>query len=111
MSSSPITNETQPVHSIVQTMANLINYLNVSLYESQFVHNHEQARLTLNVIYDYVSLTPSECPSYDYIIEFYNSVICLRNVTDTYDPDYHKYMRELKKEINIKKPVEITKIE
>ena len=102
MSASPLTNDKQQVHSIVQTMANLINYLDVSLYESQFVYNYEQARLTLNVIYDYVSLTPSKCPSSDYITEFYNNVGYLRNVTDTDDPDYYKYMRELKKEISIK---------
>ena len=97
MTSTTIINEEQSVHYIVQIMANMINYLNVSLYESQFVYNHEQARLRLNLIYDYVSKTPLIPPSIDHITEFYNNVKYLINVTDTDDPDYYKYMRALKK--------------
>ena len=99
MTSTTIINEEQSVHNIVQIMANMINYLNVSLYESQFTYNHEQARLSLNSIYDYVSKTPSKPPSVVHITEFYNDVKYLINVTDTDDPDYYKYMRALKKYI------------
>ena len=100
MTSTTIINEEQSVHYIVQIMANMINYLNVSLYESQFVYNHEQARSKLNAIYDYVSITPSKTPSLEDIDDFYNNVKYLINVTDTDDLDYYKYMRLLKKYIN-----------
>ncbi len=31
------------VYHIVQLMANIINYLNVSLYQGQFTYNHERS--------------------------------------------------------------------
>jgi hypothetical protein len=99
MTSTIIIHEEQFVHYIVQIMANMINYLNVSLYESQFVYVHEQARAKLNQIYDHVSITPSKTPSFEDINDFYNNVKYLINVTDTDDPDYYKYMFELKKYI------------
>ena len=83
------------INKIVITMANMLNYLNVSLYEGQFTYKHEQARLKLNEIYDSVSKTPLLAPSLDVTAEFYNNVKCLKNVTDTDDPDYYQYMREL----------------
>jgi hypothetical protein len=85
--------------NIVQIMANMINYLNVSLYESQFVYVHEQARAKLNEIYDYVSITPYKTPSREDINNFYNNVKYLTNVTDTDDPNYYRYMLQLKKKI------------
>ena len=83
------------INKIVITMANMLNYLNVSLYEGQFTYKHEQARLKLNEIYDSVSKTPLLAPSLDVTAEFYNNVKYLKNVTDTDDPDYYQYMREL----------------
>ena len=87
------------VHHIVQLMANIINYLNVSLYQGQFTYNHEQARAELNAIYESVALKCSEPPSLDDSINFYRNVIYLKSVTDTDDGTYHAYMRQLKKYI------------
>ncbi len=83
------------INKIVITMANMLNYLNVSLYEGQFTYNHEQARLKINEIYDTVSKMPFLAPPLDVTAEFYNNVKYLKNVTDTDDPDYYQYMREL----------------
>ena len=85
------------INKIVITMANMLNYLNVSLYEGQFTYKHEQARAKINEIYDSVvsTKTPFDAPSLETIAEFYNNVKCLKNVTDTDDPDYYQYMREL----------------
>lgn len=87
------------VHPIVQTVANMMNYLSVSLYEGQFTLKHEQARTRLNELYDYISKTPSVAPSLSHSSEFYYNVNELRNVTETDYPDYHVYMRKLKKYI------------
>ena len=84
------------VHPIVQIVANMMNYLSVSLYEGQFTLKHEQARARLNELYDYISKTPSVAPSFSHSSEFYYNVKELRNVTDTDDPDYHAYIRKLK---------------
>jgi hypothetical protein len=84
------------INKIVITMANMLNYLNVSLYEGQFTYKHEQARAKINEIYDSVSKTPLLAPSLDVTTEFYNNVKCLKNVTDTDDPEYYQYMRELR---------------
>jgi hypothetical protein len=84
------------INKIVITMANMLNYLNVSLYEGQFTYKHEQARAKINEIYDSVSKTALLAPSLDAIAEFYNNVKCLKNVTDTDDPEYYQYMRELR---------------
>ena len=84
------------INKIVITMANMLNYLNVSLYEGQFTYKHEQARAKINEIYDTVSKMPNPPnPPLHAIAEFYNNVKCLKNVTDTDDPDYYQYMREL----------------
>ena len=45
------------VHHIVQLMANIINYLNVSLYQGQFTYNHEQSFTQLNELYVQLSKT------------------------------------------------------
>jgi len=89
------------INKIVSIMANMLNYLNVSLYEGQFTYKHERARLKINEIYDSVSTMPFIAPSLEDTAEFYNSVKCLKNVTDTDDPDYYQYMRELRKYYNI----------
>lgn len=84
---------------ILGLMANMINYLNVSLYEGQFTYNHEQARLRLNELYDTLSKTSSITPSKNDILEFYNNVKYLKNVTDTDDMDYWNYISKLKQYI------------
>ena len=83
-------------NEIVIVMANMINYLNVSFYESLFTYNHEQARAELNAIYESVSLKCREPPSLDDSVNFYRNVIYLKSVTDTDDGTYHTYMRQLK---------------
>jgi hypothetical protein len=83
-------------NEIVILMANMINYLNVSFYESLFTYNHEQARAELNAIYESVAMKCTESPSLDVIVNFYRNVIYLKNVTDTDDITYHAYMRQLK---------------
>lgn len=85
------------VNPVVQLMANMINYLNVSLYEGQFTLQHEQSRRRLNEIYDTyaTNIDPSirvQPTLYD-ITEFYTNVNHLRNVTETDDQDYTHYMR------------------
>jgi len=97
-------------HQIVQLMANIINYLNVSLYQGQFTYNHERSYAELNSLYDNLSKTPHEAPSIKDITCFYNNLIYLKNVTETDDPDYHQYMNELKKYIksgtNFNQPID-----
>jgi hypothetical protein len=88
--------ETNNNDEIVILMANMVNYLNVSFYESLFTFNHEQARAELNAIYESVALKCAESPSLDDSISFYRSVIYLKSVTDTDDGTYHTYMRQLK---------------
>lgn len=83
-------------HEIVILMANIVNYLNVSLYESLFTYNHEQARAELNAIYESVVLKCAEPPSLDDSVTFYRNVLYLKSVTDTDDVTYHMYMRQLK---------------
>ena len=83
-------------NEIVILMANMINYLNVSLYESLFTYNHEQARAELNAIYESVALKCTEPPSLDDSATFYRNVFYLKSVTDTDDSAYYTYMRQLK---------------
>jgi hypothetical protein len=77
-------------------VTNMINYLNVSFYESLFTYNHEQARAELNAIYESVTLKCTEPPSLDDVATFYRNVLYLKSVTDTDDSTYHTYMRQLK---------------
>jgi hypothetical protein len=81
---------------VMELMANMINYLNVSLYEGQFTLKNEQSRRRLNEIYDAQSCKSHSDPSIRDIIEFYMNVKELRNVTDTDDSDYTRYMRLLR---------------
>ena len=83
-------------HEIVILMANMMNYLSVSFYESLFTYNHEQARAELNAICQLVALKCSEPPSLDDSVTFYRNVLYLKSVTDTDDSTYHMYMRQLK---------------
>lgn len=81
---------------VITTMANMINYLNVSLYEGRFTHDHEQSRADLNKIFDIVSKKPTTPPSPDLVRMFHSCVFSLKRVTETDDPDYHNYMRQLR---------------
>jgi hypothetical protein len=85
-------------NDIVTHMANMINYLNVSFYESLFTYNHEQSRAELNTIYESVSqkCTAESPPSLDDVTSFYRNVIYLKSVTDTDDTTYHTCMHKLK---------------
>ena len=89
----------QTVHHIVQLMANILNYLSVSLYQGQFTHVHQLSYAELNDLYDNLSKTPHEAPSIKDIKCFYDNLIYLKNVTETDDPDYNIYINELKKYI------------
>jgi hypothetical protein len=91
--------ETIEVHEVVQTMTHIINYLSVSLYESQFTKNHEDAYSVLHSIYDSVCLKPSALPSLHDIKQFYDNVVYLGDVTYTDDPDYYTYKIKLRKYI------------
>jgi hypothetical protein len=92
----PVIGETPPV---ITTMVNMINYLNVSLYEGQFTHDHEQSRADLNNILDIVSKKPTTSPSSILVLMFHSCVVSLRGVTYTDDPDYHDYNRQLRQYI------------
>lgn len=88
------------VHPILSLMANMMNYLNVSLYEGQFTYNDERARATLNEIYDRVSVSnapDTSPPSGNDVDTFYRNVGYLRHVTDTDDADYARYMCEFRR--------------
>ena len=87
------------VHPAVTTMAHMINYLTVSLYQGQFKYNHEQAWARLNEMYDYISKTPTTAPSLENIQKFYENVATLWFVTETDDPDYERYIRQLRRQI------------
>ena len=87
------------VHPVVTTMANMINYLTVSLYQGQFTYNHEQAWAQLNEIYNCISKTPSIGPSLKTIQDFHGNVASLWFVTETDDPDYDRYVRQLRRQI------------
>ena len=84
------------IHETVTLMANIMNYLSVSLYEGLFTYNHEQARAELNTIYNSVSLKSNEPPSLDDSLNFYRNIFYLKSVTDTDDNTYHAYVRQLK---------------
>jgi hydrogenase maturation factor HypF (carbamoyltransferase family) len=89
------------LNEVLELMANMINYLNVSLYEAQFTLKHEQSRRRLNEIYDSYSLKTNARPIVSDITEFYMNVKELINVTDTDDPDYTRYMRLLRRYIRL----------
>lgn len=83
-------------NQVIALFANFINYLNASYYEAQFTHKHEQARANLNAIYDIVVATPDQPPTLEQCVSFYNDIRVLENVTETDDPDYHRYKRMLR---------------
>ena len=87
------------IQPIIVTMAGMINYLTVSLYQGQFTYNHEQAWARLNDIYDSISKTPSVLPLLSHVIEFYSNVVFLWRVTESEDLDYHIYMRQFRRHI------------
>ena len=89
------------LNEVLELMANMINYLNVSLYEAQFTLKHEQSRRRLNEIYDSYSLKTNARPTVSDITEFYMNIKELINVTDTDDPDYTRYMRLLHRYIRL----------
>jgi len=91
--------EAVEVHEVVQTMTHIVNYLSVSLYESQFTKNHQDSYATLQSIYDSVALRPSLAPSLKDVAQFYENIVYLGGVTYTDDPDYYTYKRNLKKYI------------
>jgi hypothetical protein len=92
--SEPETETIEPNHC-VQVMANVMNYLSASLYEGSFKKCHEDALRSLNSIYDAVSKSPKELPPYSMRTSFYDNFIFLSPVTDTDDPDYTLYKRQL----------------
>jgi len=86
-------------NEIVTLLANFVNYLNVSYYESLFTQKHEEARANINAIYDTVAMTPNVPPTKEQCVSFYNDIRVLGNVTYTDDPDYFIYKRLLRKYI------------
>jgi hypothetical protein len=91
--------ESDNVLEVIKVMANIINYLSVSLYENEFTKNHEDSYAILHSIYDAVALTPSKTPSFVDCENFYNNFVYLKNVTYTDDPDYYTFKRTLRKYI------------
>ena len=90
---------TEP-NEIVTLLANFVNYLNLSYYESLFTQKHEEARANINAIYDTVAKTPNVPPTKEQCVSFYNDIRVLGNVTYTDDPDYYIYKRLLRKYIS-----------
>lgn len=84
------------VHPIITVMANMMNYLTLSLYQGQFTYNHERSWARLNTLYDQLSKTSSVAPSLKVSGEFYENVVYLRRVTETDDPDYASYMGKIR---------------
>ena len=82
-----------------ELLANVMNYLNVSLYESQFTQKHEEARANLNANYDAVAASPEKEPTREQLVSFYNDICLLEKVTDTDDPIYYTYKRLLSRYI------------
>jgi hypothetical protein len=97
---TPGTPVTPEPNEIVVLLANFINYMNVSYYESLFTQKHEEARANINAIYDAISKTPHLPPTKDQCVSFYNDIRVLVNVTHTDDPDYFIYKRLLRKYIS-----------
>ena len=85
------------IHEVIETMTHMMNYLSVSLYESQFTKNHEDSYATLRSIYDNISTRPYEAPCVKDVAQFYDNIVYLGSVTYTEDPDYYTYKRKLRK--------------
>jgi hypothetical protein len=85
------------VHGAVQLMANILNYLSVSMYEGSFKQCHQEALRELNAIYDSAAhREPGAPPSRADCLSFYDNLVFLSQVTETDDPDYIVYKRKLK---------------
>jgi hypothetical protein len=84
---------------VMATMANMLNYLTVSLYQGQLTQLHQESLARLNEIYDTVSKTPNTTPSIEIVREFYNTLVSLRSITETEDEQYHDYTRLLREYI------------
>jgi hypothetical protein len=106
--SKQIRGNTLSAEQVLETFAHIINYLNVSLYEGQFTYKHEQARARINALYDEVANkvdvfknennfenTTTTPPFANECGELYSNLMCLWNVTDTDDPDYHNYIHKI----------------
>ena len=91
--------EEKSSHHIVEVMAHFMNYLSVSLYESQFTKNHQDSYATLRSIYDNAASQPSTPPSPRDIKQFYDNIVYLGSVTYTDDADYYRYKIKLRKYI------------
>ena len=92
------------VNETVAIMATIMNYLSVSMYEGSFKRCHQDALSVLNSIYDGVSKTPSTPPSAADGAAFYDNLVFLSPVTDTDDPDYWTFKKQLKRCILSIKP-------
>jgi hypothetical protein len=84
---------------VMETMANMLNYLTVSLYQGQLTQLHQESLARLNEIYDTVSKTPNTTPSIEIVREFYNTLVSLRSITETEDEEYLDYTRLLRQYI------------
>ena len=86
-------------HEAVVLITNLINYLNFSFYEAQFTQAHEEARASINAVYNAISSDPTKAPTRKQCVTLYTDIRILENVTYTDDPDYFTYKRYLRKYI------------
>lgn len=86
-------------HEMVVMITNLINYLNFSFYEAQFTQAHEEARSSINAVYNAISSNPAKAPTRKQCVTLYTDIRILENVTYTNDPDYFAYKRYLRKYI------------
>jgi hypothetical protein len=84
---------------VMETMAHMLNYLDVSLYLGQMTHQHQQSLARLNEIYATASKRPNVTPSIELIQEFYNTLVSLRSITETKDEQYCDYTRLLRQYI------------
>jgi hypothetical protein len=87
-----------PAHDAVALMANILNYLSVSMYEGVFKQCHQDALRELNAIYDAAARrAPGAPPPRADCLSFYDNLVFLSPVTETDDPDYTVYKRKLKR--------------
>ena len=93
--------ENVPAHDTVALMANILNYLSVSMYEGSFKQCHQDALRVLNAIYDAAAhRAPGVPPSGADCLSFYDNLVFLSSVTDTDDPDYTAYKHKLKRALS-----------
>ena len=87
----------EDVNETVATMATIMNYLGVSMYEGSFKQCHQDALKVMNTIYETAAHKPGVPPSAADGIAFYNNLTFLASVTDTDDPDYWTFKKKLKR--------------